>query len=410
MDEKVYPVAGIPVFQHDPYADEVMANPYPYYETMRSAGPLSWIDRYGVYVSTHDAIVRPSVADWRRFSSAQGIGPLKKKAVNELKQGATRMPASGLLEYDPPEHGPGRKVLMSLLSNRALEELKHAFSISAEVLVEEMIQRGTVDAVSELVKRYVLKVMGDAVGLPDQGRNQLLVFGELAMNVPGPVNERYNRALARVQAEGTLEWVRKMSARDALAPDGFGAQLYAFADAGEIDAEEAGGLVGVFLIAAVDSTILTLINGIHALASRPAQWRLLHSDPSQARQSFEEILRYCTAPQTLFRTTTCEVDIAGYRIPAGQKVGLSLAAANRDPARWQDPDRFDIARKPVGHMAFGGGVHACVGQMVARLEAECLLSAMARRIAKLELAGEVVPFANNAMSSYSRVPVTVTAA
>ena len=107
----------------------------------------------------------------------------------------------------------------------------------------------------------------------------------------------------------------------------------------------------------------------------------------------------------MFRTTTCEVEIQGVRIPADHKIAFSLAGANRDPARWQDPDKFDIARKASSHVAFGAGIHACLGQMLAKLEAECLLAALVRRVQRIELAGDPVPFANNAMSTYSRLPL-----
>jgi cytochrome P450 len=259
------------------------------------------------------------------------------------------------------------------------------------------------------VHAFVLGVVGDAVGLPREGRHHLLIFGELAMNLPGPHNGRYERALARVEKEGSRAWISGMAAREALTPEGFGASLYAMADRGEISFAEAAALIGTFLFAAIDSTAMTLINGLHAFASAPDQWLTLRADPSLARQAFDEVLRYRPAPQTLFRTTTSEVEIDGVRIPADQKIGFSLAGANRDPARWPDPNKFDIGRKSTTHLAFGAGVHACLGQMLAKLEAECLLGALARRVRLLEFAGTPLPFANNAMSSYSSLPLRFTA-
>jgi cytochrome P450 len=113
--------------------------------------------------------------------------------------------------------------------------------------------------------------------------------------------------------------------------------------------------------------------------------------------------------QTFFRTTTTAVEVAGVRIPADQKVMLFLAAANRDPRQWQEPDRFDISRKTLGHVGFGFGIHACVGQMVARLEAEILLTALARTVTSIELAGEPVWRLNNTLHGVDRLPVRLRA-
>ena len=409
MTTQSQPAAGVPQFDHDPYSDEVGHNPYPYYKKMRDAGPLCWLSRYGVYVSTSDAIVRQGLTDWRHFSSAKGIGLFKKKAVNEEKDKLITRKAGGLLEYDPPEHGAARRVMVDLLSNRAVADLRNSFQAAAVTLVDELLERGTVDAVKDIGRRYVMGVVGDAVGLPREGREHLYIFGELAMNLPGPLNQRYERALAAVEAAGSRPWIASMAARERLSSTGFGAQLYEKADSGEITQEDAASLIGSFLFAAVDSTTLTLINGLHAFTQAPEQWQVLRADPGRARQAFDEILRLVSAPQTLFRTTTEQVEIAGVTLPADQKIGFSLAGANRDPERWADPDRFDINRKVTQHLAFGAGIHTCVGQMLAKLEAECLLGEMAARISAVELAGEPVRFANNAMSSFSALPLRLTA-
>jgi cytochrome P450 len=109
--------------------------------------------------------------------------------------------------------------------------------------------------------------------------------------------------------------------------------------------------------------------------------------------------------QTFFRTTTREVTVSGVRIGAGEKVLLFLAAANRDPRRWDEPDRFDLRRRAQGHVAFGYGIHACVGAALARLEGEVLLAALARRVGRLELAGEPRRRLNNTLSGFASLPL-----
>ena len=146
---------------------------------------------------------------------------------------------------------------------------------------------------------------------------------------------------------------------------------------------------------------------MHCFATNPDQWQALRKDVKLARQAFEEVIRFMSPVQTFFRTTTREVDMAGVRIPSDEKVLLFLAAANRDPREWDDPERFDIRRRAVGHVGFGYGIHMCVGQMVARLEAEILLTALVKRITSVSLAGAPERRLNNTLYGLDRLPVTV---
>lgn len=121
------------------------------------------------------------------------------------------------------------------------------------------------------------------------------------------------------------------------------------------------------------------------LVRDPAQLRKLRADPSQARGVFEEAVRHLTPLQTLFRTTTVDGSLGDVPVRTDRKIMVSLAAANHHPRRWTEPDRFDLEREASGHVGFGRGVHVCVGMHVARLEAECLLTAFARRVESFEL-------------------------
>jgi cytochrome P450 len=161
------------------------------------------------------------------------------------------------------------------------------------------------------------------------------------------------------------------------------------------------------LIAGIDTTVNGIVATLYALVTYPDQWRVLREDPSLAAAAFEEALRWWSPVQTFFRTTTCPVEIAGRQIPAGEKVLLFLGAANRDPRRWSDPDRFDIKRKTVGHVGFGMGIHRCIGLSVARVEAEVLLTTLARRVERLELAGQPQPRPNNTLLAWRSLPLTL---
>jgi cytochrome P450 len=202
-------------------------------------------------------------------------------------------------------------------------------------------------------------------------------------------------------------WVNAQCAREALAPDGFGARIWAAADRGEITHAQAPLVVRSLLTAGVDTTVHGLSAVLYAFATHPDQWRRLRAQPHLARVAFDEAVRWESPVQTFFRTATADVAVAGVVVPEGKKILMFLGAANRDPRRWRDPDAFDLGRDPSGHVGFGMGIHQCVGQHVARLEAEALLTALARRVETLELAGPTHRHHNNTLRAWESIPVRV---
>jgi len=164
-------------------------------------------------------------------------------------------------------------------------------------------------------------------------------------------------------------------------------------------------LVRSFLSAGVDTTVYGLGNALYCLGRYPEQWSILRENPSLIRLAFEEVLRFESPVQTFFRTTTKAVDVGGVRLGEGEKVLLFLAAANRDPRRWERPDQFDVRRRATGHMTFGTGIHGCVGQAVARLEAEAVFAALAKRVASFEMTAEPTRRLNNTLRGLDTLPL-----
>jgi cytochrome P450 len=162
-----------------------------------------------------------------------------------------------------------------------------------------------------------------------------------------------------------------------------------------------------FISAGVDTTVNGISHLILAFATFPQEWDKLRADPSLLRRVFDESLRWDSTVQTFFRTTTRAVTVEGREIPEGAKVILFLAAANRDPRRWTDPERFDIERVTSGHVGFGFGIHQCLGQMVARLEGELVLDALLKRVRSIRLAGEPIRRLNNTLHAIDSLPVVI---
>jgi 4-methoxybenzoate monooxygenase (O-demethylating) len=235
-----------------------------------------------------------------------------------------------------------------------------------------------------------------------------LPYAAAVFNMFGPDNELRRAAVAQMAPH--VEWIASQCKREALSDNGIGATIHAGADAGEVTRQEAELLVRSLLSAGFDTTVHGLGVAIRQLALNPDQFAALRADPSTARAAFEETVRLETPVQTFFRTTTREVEIGGATIPAGEKVLMLLGAANRDPRKWPDPDRYDIDRPTAGHVGFGAGVHMCVGQLLARLEGETLLGTFARVFARIEPDGEPTPLLNNTLRGWTRLPVIVTPA
>ena len=174
---------------------------------------------------------------------------------------------------------------------------------------------------------------------------------------------------------------------------------------GEIDHDTASSLIRSFLGGGIDTTVLVLGSLLQAVAADPEQWVLLHADPTLARAAFDEALRLAPAAAVIARTTTDATDLGDVHLAADEKLVCSVLAANRDPRRWDDPDRFDLRRSTAGQLGFGLGPHFCVGHATARLEAECLIGALAERVERIELAGDPRPTINNWLHGPAALPI-----
>jgi cytochrome P450 len=392
-----------PVLADDPFAPEVLADPYPFHERMREAGPVVYLERYGVWAMARHAEVVNALSDWETFSSAAGVG------LADFRREPPWRPPSLLLEADPPSHTGVRAPTLHLMTPKMAKSLRDAFDAQAQQLADTLVERGTFDAVSELAEVYPIRVFADAVGLPEDGHHHLLPYAAMVFNAFGPRNDLFEAAFAG--SAPVIEWITTVCRREALAPGGLGAGIWEAVDRGEITDQQAPLLVRSLLAAGLDTTVYGLGNALYCLATNPAQYEVLHADPTLAKAAFEESLRYESPVQTFFRTTTGDVDVGGTLIPAEEKVLLFLSSANRDPRRWgDDADRYDIHRRTPGHVAFGSGIHVCVGQFIARLEGELVLGALAQRARRLELAGDPVPKLNNTLKGFRHLPLRVTVA
>jgi 4-methoxybenzoate monooxygenase (O-demethylating) len=334
--------------------------------------------------------------DWKAFSST-------RPAFEEIGQPMI------LLSDDPPDHQRVRTVISKGMSAAVLRRWQEDFEAAAERLVLTLLDApdGLIDGHTDLVKKYVLKVFPDAIGLGDANREMLIKFGHAQFNMFGPKNDIYR---ASMDAAGEVfEWVAANCKRDAVAPGGVCMAMYEAADTGAVTQEEAEILVRTLYSAGSDTTIYSLGNTLRALAENPAQYELLRSDIDEfAVRAFEEGIRYDNPARFTRRRATAETEVDGVTLPEDAKLLLLHMPAGRDPRRWENPGAYDITRDVVGkHLGLGFGVHACVGARVARLEGVSLLSALARHVRSIELAGEPEVTTNMAVHGHERLPLRI---
>jgi 4-methoxybenzoate monooxygenase (O-demethylating) len=387
----------VPSSDVDPYAPAYFDDPFPAQQALRELGPIVRLTRYGCWAVARYEQVHAVLTDWRTFSSARGVG-----LADFVREKPWRLP-SRVLETDPPLHDHTRAVLDRVLSPVAIRKLRTEFAMAADALIDSLLERESFDAVPDLAEAYPLTVFPDAVGMPREHRDYLLPYGNMVFNSFGPRNAIFEAAVK--DAEPVLAWVQAQCRREALSPDGFGAAIHAAADRGELTEEEAPIVVRSVLTAGVDTTVSGIGAAVYCLARFPDQFRRLHENPALARAAFEEAVRFESPVQTFFRTTTRPVEIAGTQLGEGEKVLMFLGAANRDPRHWERPDDYDLSRPNAGHVGFGTGIHFCVGQALARLEGELILSALARKVATIEITGPVRRRHNNTLRGLASLPI-----
>ncbi len=393
---------AMPSLDIDPFCQAFFDDPFPAHHGLREAGPVVYLPRYDLHAVARYDDVHAALTNWNDFSSARGVG-----LSDFAKEKPWRLP-SLLLETDPPLHDRTRKLMDRVLSPAAVRALRADFTAAADALIDALLQQDSFDAVRDLAEAYPLTVFPDAVGMPHANRRFLLPYGNMVFNSFGPRNAFFDDALR--DAAPVLEWVQAQSRRDALSVTGFGAMIHAAADTGEVTRDEAEILVRSLLTAGVDTTVNGLGAALFCLARFPAQFDRLRADATLARGAFEEAVRLESPVQTFFRTTTRPVAIGEETICEGRKVLLLLGAANRDPRRWDQPDEYDITRRAAGHVGFGTGIHGCVGAVLARLEGEVVLTALARKVARIELIGAPVRRYNNTLRGVSGMPMRFVAA
>lgn len=395
-DIKVTPPDTMPRTDADPFTREWIAALPESDASLAKLGDAVWLDKYdSIAVMRHNP-VRKILPDWRQFTST----------AKPFFDPFTLVPPI-LVVQDPPDHTVARDALMRFLSPAALAPYRAAFVADAERIVDAALAKGTVDAVTDIAAAFVLKVFPDMLGMPEEGRPLVLDFGDAAFNTVGPRNAIFEESMAR--AGPAFEWVDFHTRRDTVTPGSLAAKILGLSDEGIVKEEEAEFLIRATLAAGFDTTVLGIANILGGIVRFPENWPLMRENPALVKNAVNEMLRYDPPARMQGRTAMLDIEVEGIKFRRGDQLSLLLTAAGRDDRRWAEADRFDVTRTGA-NVGFGGGIHICMGQVLARMESEVILEVLTRKVAAIEPAGKGERFINNAAVGWKHLPVRLVAA
>ena len=422
----------------DPFARANLDDPYRYYPRLRGIGPVLFLPSRNVYLATTYDAVDTALRDFRTFSSAQGafyprastVRPFGRRRFELIRTAYERAPAatgkllgavmgrfgSGLLnrdpypmttpfiDADPPQHTNNRRAVQPFFTKQAVEQAAPMVRAHVSDLVDRAMGQRNIDAVQAFSIELPSRVIADFTGMraPEQHVSN---WAQAIFDMGGAEPARATRQ----HAAQAYAWLLNSGTRDL--PEGcMSRQLIdsgCARDAGGSLAAAADRILGLAAIwsAALDTTTSLISDMLNAFADHPDQWERLRADPQLAESAVEETLRFDSPIRMFFRTTTAPTVLGGVVIPAEARVGVLFAAANRDPAKFAAPDRFDIGRKPNAHLAFGASVHLCLGAPLARLEASLLLQELVRRVRFIERHAAGERTANALTRGFAKLPL-----
>jgi len=361
----------------DPFAPAHVADPsinYEKFKTLRQGSPVKWLSKYNVWAVFRDEIIREVLSDPEKFGSAGGGG-----LANYYRETPWREP-SVMFETDPPDHTRIRRVLARILSPKAVRELEQVVAVQAAEAASDIVRKGEFDALHDFVKPFIMKIVPDAVGLPDADRENVLIYRKYMVRGRGPNRAEPLSPADQAECDEVVAWINEMCNRDKLLPGGYGEQVYEACDRGEITEREANLLIRGFLSAGSDTTFGTITNTLYFLTQNPAEMHKLIEDPDLARSALEEGMRYQSIGPSVSRDARTAMNFHGAEMAEHDKILLFVSSANRDPDRWDNPDAFNISRNATGHLTLSMGIHGCIGQMIVRMEGTHLLRELFKRI------------------------------
>ena len=388
-----------------------VADPYPRYHQLRSEDPVHWNPGVSAWILTRYSDVYAALRDQRL--SAERITALTGLVREVGGEPAQRLESTFLnmmLFSDPPDHTRLRALANKAFTPRVVERMRSHIQGIVHGLLDNVQPQGRMDVIADLAYPLPAIVIGEMLGAAPQDRDQLKRWSaDLAAFLGNirTVSETYESAIKSVSE--LIEYLRELVVQRRKQPqDDLISALALAEEEGDSFTEEELYSMCVLLIFAGHETTTNLIgNGLLALLNNPDQLAKLRQEPSLIEPAIEEIIRYEGPVQTTSRTALEPLEIGGKQIAKGDRISLTLGAANRDPAQFPDPDRMDISRTDNRHVGFGFGIHFCLGAALARMEGQLTIGAVIERMPKLRLESTDLVWRDNPiLRGLNALPVT----
>jgi cytochrome P450 len=385
--------AWVALFSH-----EMAQDPYPVYQQLRTADPVHWSYTFNAWILTRYDDVAAGLNDLRL--SSDRIGLMRQLANSEELEPFFAFLSRRMVFADPPDHTRLRGLVSKTFTPHVVEAMRPHIQQIVDGFLDAAAKRGRMDLIHDFAFALPATVIAELLGVPPEDRDQLKKWSDDFLiffgTHPAKVSlDQYRQSQRSMEA--MTDYFRKAVARDRTAA--FDCLLKTMALVEEQgDRLSEGELVAnanLLLVAGHETTTNLIGNGTLALLRHPDQLQKLRDNPALIPGAVEELLRYDSPVQFTHRVAREDVTLGGKTIRKGQLVFLFLAAANRDPAHFPDPDRLDVTRAPHKHLAFGLGHHFCLGAPLARLEAQIAFATLLRRFPGLRLAADRWEYSDN---------------
>ena len=376
----------------DMFTAEVIQDPYRYYGRIRDEDPVHWNELYELWVITrHDDLVWLT-RNHEQFSSDVFLNdprpayPAIYESDTELYDFVRNYQGKQFIQYDRPDHLEMRKVVHTYFSPKSMEEWRPLVKSAVADLLDAAEARGDgVDLMRDLAVPLPVLVIAEMMGVPEGERPHIRMLAEKLLNIGRGEPDRMRPLTEGMQ--GMLDYVNPLVDERIDNPqDDFISVLAGGEKSGVFTREQVLVNTGLLLLAGHETTINLICNGTRAFMNNRDQWDLLKTDPQGMMvRATEEALRYDSPVKSIQRLASEDVEMRGKQIKKDDRIRWFISSANRDPNKFENPNTMDITRWPNPHVAFGSGVHHCLGATIARVEGQEVFSALAERYPNLEL-------------------------
>jgi cytochrome P450 len=366
-------------------------DPYPFYRQLREEAPRCHIEQFDFWVlSTHadvSAVLREprlSSSNKHRPGNDEFLEMARGLGFGDLIEGMGEV----LLFLDPPDHTRIRRLAGKAFTPRAVEAMRAHVVEIVDGLLDAVAGAGEMDVIADLAKPLPVTVISEMLGLPRSDWPQLTEWSAAMAKLLDPGDDFTIFFPAQDAMRELQAYLNELMAKRRLEPgdDLLSAFLHVEDEGAQLTDDEVASTVMLLFGAGHETTVNLIGNGLLGFMRQRDAWSRLRAEPGLVKSAVEEALRFDSPVQLTGRNATCDLELNGLELKQGQQVVALLGAANRDPSNFDDPDRIDIDRAENRHVAFGGGIHLCLGAPLARLEAQVAFSALASRFPGIDLA------------------------